>query len=180
MTLAATIIIPVAPYHEALVERAVTSAQLQTVPCTIIQAYDRNGRGPSYTRNRALEQVETDFVVFLDADDWLDPAFVERCLSVWQAGSYVFTDWVEDGEIHSAPARPWCDDQQWHVITTLLPTQAVRDVGGFDDLPGAEDTELYWALTRAQRCCGAADPYEQVDLFESKIVRRFMHTAGTG
>jgi hypothetical protein len=26
----------------------------------------------------------------------------------------------------------------------------------------------------------AADPYEQVDLFESKIVRRFKRTAGTG
>lgn len=26
----------------------------------------------------------------------------------------------------------------------------------------------------------AADPYEKVDLFETKIIRRFMKTAGTG
>lgn len=154
MTTKATFIIPIGPYHIDIAQRAIESAQLQTVPSTVIYVHDHDGKGPSWARNRGLEQCKSEFVVFLDADDWVEPTFVERCLSVWQPGRYVYTDWAkEDGATVSAYEEPWCEDLQWHPITALLPRAAVDEVGGFDDLPGGEDTEFYWALTRRVRCC---------------------------
>lgn len=149
-----TFVIPVAPYHLSVAKRAVDSAKAQTVQSEIVVIHDEEGKGPSWARNRGMEQVHTPFVVFLDADDWIEPNFVERCLAVWESGRYVYTDWLQEDDRKSAPVDPWCGDGQWHPITTLLPTYAVQEVQGFADLPGAEDTEFYWALTRLVKCCG--------------------------
>jgi glycosyltransferase involved in cell wall biosynthesis len=35
-------------------------------------------RGLAATRNEAARRVETDWIVYLDGDDWLDPQFIER------------------------------------------------------------------------------------------------------
>jgi glycosyltransferase involved in cell wall biosynthesis len=67
--------------------------QAQTVDCAIETLVDYGGRGAGWARNRLLERVSTPFVVFLDADDYIEPNFVERCLAVWQPGRYVYTDW---------------------------------------------------------------------------------------
>lgn len=149
-----TFIIPIGPYHEHLADRAIESAQAQTVPSTVIYIHDRDGKGPSWARNRGLEKATTPFVVFLDADDWVEPDFVERCMVRWEPSHYVYTDWLkENGDYVKAYEEPWCEDLQWHPITALLPRAACDEVGGFDDLPGGEDTEFYWALTRKVRCC---------------------------
>lgn len=149
-----TVVIPVAHYHEALAERAVASCQAQTERPAIVLVKDRAGRGAGWARNRGVELVQTPYVVFLDADDALHPAFCERTLAHIQPGHYVYTDWLdEDGKHYTAPQTPWDLAGNWHVITTLLHTDDVRRVGGFDEtLPGAEDTYLYWALTRSGVC----------------------------
>lgn len=149
-----SVIIPVGPYHTDIAERAIRSVREQTVPCTVIRVDDTTQRGPSWARNRGLEQATTPFVVFLDADDWLEPAFVEKCLSVWKTGHYVYTDWLEGDKVIEAPLDAWCGNGAWHCITTLLPKYAADAVGGFTSLPGAEDTEFYWAITRKLRVCG--------------------------
>lgn len=177
MTAEVTVITPVAPYHLPLVKRAVDSIEAQTVDCEVVVIHDEDSNGPSWARNRGLEQVHTDFVVFLDADDWIEPDYVERCLAVWEPGRYVYTDWLQDGDRKSAPIDPWCGDGQWHPITTLLPTYAVQEVRGFADLPGAEDTEFYWALTRQVKCCGI---YLAQPLFhygkEGQRAKAFVHS----
>lgn len=155
-----TIIIVVADYHRELLDRAVASANAQTVSCEVFVYEDTEMRGAGYARNKALAEVETEFVVFLDADDEISPTFVERCLSVWQPNHYVYTGWLVDGVHNPAPYKPWVlgdpninDGGEWHVLTTLLPTSAVRAVGGFEEhLKAAEDTYLYWALTRNNIC----------------------------
>lgn len=149
-----TIVIPVGLYHVELAERAVKSAEAQTVPCDVIVIEDKDSRGPSWARNRGLAKTETPFVVFLDADDWIDPPFVERCLSVWKPNHYVYTDFWIDDEATRAPAHPWCNNGEWHCITALLPTEAANRLGGFDDLPGAEDSEFYWGITHELHLCG--------------------------
>ena len=147
-----SIIIAIAPYHRAIAARAIESARAQTVPCTVITAYDDTMHGAGYTRNQALKKVTTPYTVFLDADDTINPRFVERCLQVVQPGKYIFTDWYQDAELKAAPDCPWTNGT-WHVITTLLPTDAIRRVGGFDEnLPGADDTDLYLKLTTSGVC----------------------------
>lgn len=149
-----TVILPVAPYHLDIAERAITSVRVQTVPCALVRVDDPDRRGPSWARNRGLEQATTPFVVFLDADDWLEPNFVERCLSVWTPGHYVYTHWFEGEVVKEAPIDPWCGNGAWHCVTTLLPKYAADAVGGFTSLPGGEDTEFYWAITRQYKVCG--------------------------
>ncbi len=157
-----TIITPVAPAHVEFYEtRCLPSVERQTVPVRWLAQTDEDGRGPAAIRNALLSQVKTPFVVFLDADDWIEPTFVEATLRAWGAAGgssarrkYVYTDWWEGVEIKRAPAKPWCESWQWHVITTLIPAEAAIDAGGFNEhLPGAEDTAFYWALVRKSGVC---------------------------
>lgn len=153
------VITPVAPYHRHLIQRCADSVSMQTVRCEHVIVEDTDYRGAGYGRNRGIEKsVSADFVVFLDADDFIEPTFVERCLDAWMPGAYVYTDWLQDGVYKAAPEKPWRADGSWHVITALLPTQAVVAVDGFDEtLIGGEDSLFYWSLTRAG-CCGIRLP----------------------
>ena len=147
-----TVVIPIGPQHEAIAERAIASVQAQTVATALIEVHDQSGNGAGWARNQGLAQVTTDYVVFLDADDYLEPTFVERALASRQKFRYLYTDWYEDGAVKSAPDKPWCGGT-WHIITTLIPTQWVRQLGGFDEqLPGAEDTDFYLKLATARLC----------------------------
>jgi hypothetical protein len=179
------VIIAVGPEHlqSKIYERAIASVEAQTAPARYIVAQDPLGRGPAVVRNEALRRVEERWLVFLDADDELEPKFVEQCLGsrAWP-NKYVFTDWYQDGVHMRPPDNPWCQlsarrtqggswqpdgdgvnhwvgGTGWHVITTLLPTHWVRHIHGFDETMGlgGEDTAFYWKLTRAG-CCGVHLP----------------------
>lgn len=157
MILPVTFVIPVGEYHIHLVDRAVESVYKQTIPCECIVVYDQNHRGAGWARNRGLEQVETPFTVFLDADDYVDAGFVEECLIAYDGTRYIFTDWIAAKYVE-APECPWKGDGSFHVVTCLLPTQRILSLGGFDEeLPGGEDSSFFWKITRAG-LCGARLP----------------------
>jgi hypothetical protein len=145
--------IPVAPYHTEVLSRALASIEAQTVDCKAFFMIDHAEEGPGVIRNELLRAVETPYVIFLDADDWIEPTFIEECLGAILPGRYVYTDWMQSDEYRHAPARPWCGGT-WHPITTLLSTAFVRQVGGFNEtLEALEDTEFYLKLT-TRRICG--------------------------
>jgi hypothetical protein len=176
MTPQVSIIIPIAPYHAQHSPRAIAAAQVQTVPCTVLMAYDDLGRGPAFARNRALERVETEYTIFLDADDTVAASFAERCLSAIKPNRYVYTNWQQGADVKTAPACPWVFPE-WHPITALIPTDWLFKVGGFNEtLEGAEDNELYLKLTTAG-CCGIHLPET---LFhygaEGQRAKRFIHS----
>jgi len=154
-----TVCIPTIAGREALLERAVQSVQVQTVPCELLVMKDEERKGPGATRNRLLAQVKTPFLVFLDDDDYIDARYVEKTLIQANAtrGYYVYTDWYEYPP--SGPRRraaPDCCqwfDGTWHTITALLPTRWARSVGGFNEkLPALEDTD-FWLKIRAYGGC---------------------------
>lgn len=147
-----TIITPVAPYHFDRVAQAAASVQAQTVPCEHIILKDVNGIGAGAMRNQGLALVETDFVVFLDADDYVEPTFIEDTLAVWRPQHYVYTDFWRDDTAVEAPQCAWTEGR-WHCITALLNMADVLKIGGFDEtLTGAEDTEWWHRLTRSGIC----------------------------
>lgn len=165
-----TVVIPVGLNHRALAERAIASVRQQTATCKLLTMLDADKRGPGYLRNVMLRQVDTEFVSFLDADDWIEPTFAAETVAEYRrigGDRYIYTDWVDDrGRIVQTPClngpdgyplsvpdrRPYCGGT-WHVITTLLPTAWVRAVGGFDEtLPAVEDTEFYLKLCTTMRC----------------------------
>lgn len=165
-----TFIIPVGPAHFNLAPRAMQSVKDQTVECKYMFRQDKDRRGPGAIRNELLALVETEFVSFLDADDWIEPTFAEETLAEYQrigGDKYIFTDWLDagnnpiaapclngpQGAVVSATDRPPYCGGTWHVLTTLLPTQWARDVGGFDEtLPAVEDTDFYLKLCVTMRC----------------------------
>lgn len=159
-----TIVIPVAPYHADRVAQAIDSVHAQTAPCELIVIEDTEGHGAGWARNRGLAQVQTDCVAFLDADDTLDPRFAQTCLDVLDRYArsglpiprYIYTDWLgEHSTAHKAPEP--CDawmDGTFHLVTTVLPTERVRLIGGFDEvMTGVEDTDFYVRL-RLSGVCG--------------------------
>lgn len=148
-----TFIVPVAPHHVDIARRALASIEAQTVKSTAITILDTEGKGAGATRNDGLSLVTSPLVVFLDADDELLPTFVERTLAAFKGDRYIYTDlWRDGGEYVQAPECAWVNEN-WHAVTTLLPTEWARAVGGFDTaLKGGEDTEFYMRLAVNRHC----------------------------
>lgn len=65
-----------APGERALIEAAISSAKEMGVDASAV--YLTANRGLAAARNEALGQLDTDYVLFLDADDLLAPGFIER------------------------------------------------------------------------------------------------------
>jgi hypothetical protein len=158
-----TFIVPVAEYHYNLEQRAVESVRAQTIPCELYTIHDTGARGAGWARNRGLESVKTKYAAFLDADDTLDPRFAEICLGILdhyaESGKtdprYVYTDWLGiENVAHKAPepCNAWTD-QTSHLVTTVLPTDRVRLIGGFDETMQIEDADFYVRL-RLSGVCG--------------------------
>jgi len=166
----ASILIPVGPYHTDMAQRAVDSARAQTLTCDVRLLHDVDSRGAGWCRNQLATGIDSLFCIFLDADDELRPDFIERCVEAYQPGKYLYTDWFEDGVRCDAPdCDAWVNTTvRPHLVTTLLPTMAFRQVGGFDEqLPGFEDADFYLKL-RTFGWCG------------KRVKRPLMHYHGDG
>lgn len=145
----ATVVIPYTPAHKPLVSRAVESVKAQTVACTWV-AGESQGT-PAILRNHAMD-FDTPFTVFLDADDWLEPTFIEDCLRVYREGKYVYTGWYMGYQVVTpAACNPFANGH--HLVTTLYPTRLFQYIGGFNpDLPGGEDLDFYLRSARHGIC----------------------------
>jgi glycosyltransferase involved in cell wall biosynthesis len=69
-----TVAIPTIPTRKGKLRKAVSSAMAQSYPVSAVSiAVDVIGLGSASTRNRALDAVQTEWVLFLDDDDQLLP-----------------------------------------------------------------------------------------------------------
>ena len=158
-----TFVTPLAPYHSAYLPQVLDTIKAQTISCRHIVIPDEDMKGAGWARNRGLEQVTSEYVSFIDSDDTIDPRFAEiglGILSQYHAQKddprYVYTDWIgASNATHLAPEP--CDvwtNQTFHLVTTILPTAAVRRIGGFDEqMQGVEDADFYVRL-RLSGVCG--------------------------
>ncbi|MBP8275065.1 MAG: glycosyltransferase family 2 protein [Acidobacteria bacterium] len=112
-------------------------------------------RGPSATRNAATAIVDTAWVVFLDADDWLEPTFVERA-EAWSDrhpdADVVTTDMTvyRNGRnpfvVATGTPRSWLDLTRRNVVlqTSLMRRSMVLAVAGYDStLEPFEDWDFW-------------------------------------
>lgn len=159
-----TICIPIGPGHEETAERAKESVKAQTVEVIGHAFYDEHGDGAGYARNQLLERVETPYVTFLDADDWIEPTFAEVMLSAaydaLEDSKYVYSAWWEvypaNEERIPLPRKCYCfEDGNWwnvHLINAVIPTHWAREIAFNEDLPGMEDTDFFHRLHEAGYC----------------------------
>lgn len=121
----------------------------------------QDNAGPAAARNHGLRLCDTDYVVFLDADDLIDRRFVAWTLRVArippnQRLAVVYTparEQAADGTIRTGPTSAWdhhsLRDYNYVHMTSLLRREAVESVGGFEprlSRLGLEDWNLYLAL----------------------------------
>lgn len=128
-------------------ERALPSAMNQTVKCEV--SYVHAGTLTD-ARNGAASASEGNQLIFLDADDELDPGYVEAMgeahekdeLLLYQPATLGVVNGKEDPEPVLIPRRP-LDTGNFMVIGTMVERSVFDEVGGFRDWPMYEDWELY-------------------------------------
>jgi len=122
-------------------------------------------------RNAGLNLVTTDYVVFLDADDALEPDYFERVQPTADVMATLIKYrqhlqpvmprvWVHDYEIskrHAGDCTAECLlDGNWIHIGAIIRTEAIRSIGGFREYPVYEDWALFLALQQAGFTFGTA------------------------
>ncbi len=117
-----------------------------------VRVIEKKNEGVAATRNRGAREATSEHIVFLDADDVLDPEFVARCSEALRrtGATYAYTE-VEKFGLESGRLETREFDGRalfngnFIPVTALLRRSAFLDSGGFDPTwPGHEDHEL-WA-----------------------------------
>lgn len=142
-------------------ERAVPSAAAQGVPVVAV-----HGLSLHDARNLAVAQVATEWIIHLDADDELEPGYVEAMAAGTADVRAPIVRYIRGGT-----ARLWnprvaghthdCDadclaEGNWLVIGSMVRTELVRRVGGWRDFDWSEDYDL-WV-----RCWQAGATFESI------------------
>jgi glycosyltransferase involved in cell wall biosynthesis len=141
------------PSYQEMAQRvAIPSAEV--TGCPVIPVHGDTIHG---ARNAGLDQVETEWVIYLDADDELEPGYVPTMLAGTGDVRVPIVRYVTAGQPEPAPVMPRvvglrhrghaCTqaclvDGNWIVIGAMARTQLLRDIGGWRDL-GWEDWDCW-------------------------------------
>ncbi len=120
----------------------------------IVPVYQHN-KGLTVTNNIALRMAQGEFIMRLDADDWLDPHALEIMSGVLRRKpdvGMVFPDYYivgEGGEIEETVRRHDFDqvtlmDQPAHGACTMIRRQCLLDLGGYDETLRCQDGYDLW------------------------------------
>lgn len=148
--------------------KAIWSAEAQTVaPMQVIHAHCDSLHE---ARNKGAKEAQGDLLVFLDADDMLDPCYIEAMTEAYEKSVYrsnrryflyqpatlgVYPDGRTDSEAVVIPQRD-LRTGNFMVIGTMMERKLFYMAGGFLDWPAWEDWELYL------RCYGLGAGFIQV------------------
>lgn len=175
-----SVIIPVGQGHQEYVKQALDSVEGQTFlrwEALVIndtgEPLDLTGYpyarvtntsgaiGASAARNVGIEAATGDYTVFLDADDYLHPTFLEKAIRLYkQTGRYVYSDWymlTKDGETkyHECPdfsPNLIFNIGYFHPITCLIPTAELKKYRFDETMESWEDVTLYMDLIKGGLC----------------------------
>lgn len=136
-------------------------------------------RGLPAARNAGLMLARAGAILFLDADDWLDPTYLERTLPQLADADVVLVGLQEHGPTRKGCYKPGYD-KPWHLVTlddlwqmnrffycALFRTETLRECGGYNPLMagawnqagGYEDHDLWIDLmTRGARFAAIDEP----------------------
>jgi glycosyltransferase involved in cell wall biosynthesis len=141
-----TVVVPHIPVRTKLLTRALGSIMTQTtMPADVIVVVDVDHEGAAVTRNRGLALVETEYVAFLDDDDWLYSDHFEQCMyeiREWNADIvYPWFDVINGTDPLGMFGKPFDPEHlkisNYIPVTVVAKTSTLRDVGGFTPHPDA-------------------------------------------
>ena len=139
-------------WRDLAVERAAASALKQTDSVTVI-----GGRDLADARNNGLRLTSTERVIFLDADDELEPGYIDamgdgtadlrvprvRYVTERRSPKPIMPRVAGLQHQHHDCTGDCLAYGNWIVIGCCAPTQMLRDVGGFRDFIWSEDWDLW-------------------------------------
>jgi glycosyltransferase involved in cell wall biosynthesis/peptidoglycan/xylan/chitin deacetylase (PgdA/CDA1 family) len=129
-----------------------------------IIVHGRENGGASQARNDGLARATADWVTFLDADDWVDPSFVEIMLGARDRNPQAdaiycgYQRITPDGsrvtpsfrpEVSEAPFRMFCGACPVAIHSVVIKKSLVLEAGAFDPgLQTCEDWDLWQRVAR--------------------------------
>lgn len=122
-----------------------------------VRLIEQENAGVSAARNRGAGEAKGDYLVFLDADDVLEPTYLARCWDALRTASpdvaYAYTQMRHFGDCseiyESAPfSKQRVLDGNLVNVSALVRRAAFEKVGGFDEDArlGLEDADLWVRL----------------------------------
>lgn len=145
-----------AAWMDLATERAVPSAHAQTLPAREVLGIHEVSLHQA--RNRGAWEAQGEWLLFLDADDQLDPGYLEAMATGTADLRGPAVRYIRDGRPDELKIWPAQDlrDGNYLVIGTLVRRDMFWAVGGFRDWPIYED----WCLW--QRCWKAGATIESI------------------
>lgn len=144
-----SLVITTIPVRKERLERALLSVAAQSLhPAAIIIQSDTFKQGAPANRDAGLERVDTEYVAFLDDDDYLYTQHLERLYNAAKSeNADIVYSWFDvEGGTDPFPenfGRPWNPEIPVQTtVTTLCKAEAVRKAGGFGTTIGLNDEQL--------------------------------------
>jgi glycosyltransferase involved in cell wall biosynthesis len=142
------------PGREILLDRLVQSIDQQTYPVELVINRGIPANGPAANRNMAFDQVDTEYVAFVDDDDAFLPEHIERLrwFIEYRSADLVYP-WYH--VVGGPDPLPWFGlmfdplairTANYIPVTVLARTEVVRAVGGFENKPDGDRPFEDWYL----------------------------------
>ena len=179
------VIIPVGPGHEDMLVDAMDSVEAQSFRNWEVIVVNDTGNsidmtsypyskyietegkmGAGYARNRGIEASISPYFTCLDADDYLQPFFIERTLEARKLNpdNWIYTDMYilkPTGAVEEYMAPDWEPFRLWRrgiaPVTCLYSRDNWIKVSGFDEESTREDWDYHLRLAK-HSICGARLP----------------------
>ena len=144
-----TVVITTIPTRKVRLKKALDSVKAQTLhPFEIIVSEDTEKKGAPFNRDAGLAQVTTEYVAFLDDDDYLYPDHLEVLYAaIKEQDADIVYSWFDvEGGTDPFPenfGKPWDPENPVQTtVTTLCKTETVRNAGGFSNTYGLNEEQL--------------------------------------
>jgi len=132
--------------------RALPSAFKQ--PANVLRYHDRTGTLAT-SRNQILDRCDTEYLIYLDADDRLEPGYVQAmtrgsadvrvpyCRRFMGLKPYLPIVWAHQRFKNHTCEAACLPDGNWIVIGACVRTQVLKDAGGWLEEPIYEDWSMW-------------------------------------
>ncbi len=138
-----------------------TAAVIEAMTDTRIRLIRQSNAGVSSARNRALAEIRTPYVAFLDSDDTWTPNFLERMVQALAPHDDVVVAYCGWEDLHQPPRQSMTHEPPdyealpdkfvallqrcpWVIHAALARSEAVRSAGGFDPRFSVAEDYLMW------------------------------------
>lgn len=141
-----------------LLNRAISSVAAQTLqPSAIVVVNDVEKQGAGGTRRHCLDLVNTEWVAWLDSDDWMEPDHLAKLhgVAVETNSVYVYS-WFHGGDPLGHFGIPFDPCRPHHTtMTCLVLSDLAKEVGFYDTASTGRFSNEDWGFITgvAKLCC---------------------------